>query len=162
MSLDTIAIDIMTALQALIANSLPNVQAPPPNAYPTAISPTGGQPFAMTVLGSGEGWQKGAGYGQGVYIYRVLVFLDSTAQSDIPSHVVDGANIYQQFMNVFILSTNTPLINPGAYQATIRSGLDGPHISGSGPGPQPAFTFGGTPWYGFELAVPVRWQGPQV
>lgn len=160
MSLDTIAIDIMGALQSLIASSLPNVQAPQPAQYPTAISPTGGQPFAMTVLGSGEGWQKGAGYSQGAYVYRVLVFLDTTAQSDIPSHVVDGANIYQQFMNVFIKSANTPLFNPGAYQATIESGPTGPHISGAGPGP--TLRFGGTDWYGFELAVPVRWQGPQV
>ncbi len=160
MSLDTIAIDIMTGLQALIAAQLPNVQAPAPNAYPTAISPTGGQPFAMTVLRSSEGWQKGAGYGQGIHTYGVLVFLDPVAQNDIPSHVVDGANIFQQFMNVFILSTNTPLINPGAYQATITSGPDGAHISGSGP--SVSLKFGGADWYGFEMTVPVRWQGPQV
>lgn len=160
MSLDTIAIDIMGAIQGLIATQLPNVQAPQPAQYPTAIQPTNGQPFAMTVFGNGEGWQKGAGYSQGSYIYRVLVFLDSTAQNDIPSHVVDGANIYQQFVNLFVKSNNTPLFNPGAYQATIESGPTGPHISGAGPGP--TLRFGGTDWYGFELAVPVRWQGPQL
>jgi hypothetical protein len=161
MSLDTIAIDIMGALQTLCA-TIPGVQAPQPSIYPTSIATTNGQPFAMTVLRSGEGWQKGAGYSYGAYIYGVLVFLDPIAQSDIPSHVVDGAQMYQQFVNVFIKSTNTPLFNPGAYQATIQSGPDGPHISGSAPGPQAALVFGGTPWYGFELQVPVRWQGPQV
>lgn len=158
-TLDTIMVDIMGALQTL-NTSISGVQAPQPNLYPTAIDTTSGQPFAMTVLGSGEGWQKGAGYSQGVYTYRVLVFLDPVAQSDIPSHVVDGALLYQQFMNIFILSTNTPLFNPGPYQASIQSGPDGPHISGPGPGP--TFKFRGVDWYGFELAVPVRWQGPQV
>jgi len=160
MTLATITIDIMNALQTLIASNLSNVQAPQPGQYPTVIDTTNGQPVALTVLGSGEAWQKGAGYGQGIYIYRVLVFLDPVAQSDIPSHVVDGANIYQQFVNLFILSTNTPLINPGAFQATIESGPDGPHISGAGPGP--TLRFSGRDWYGFELAVPVRWQGAQL
>ncbi len=162
MTLNTIAIDIMGALQNLIATQLPNIQAPPPNAYPTSISPTGGQPFAMTVLRSGEGWQKGYGYAQGVHTYGVLVFLDPVAQNDIPSHVVDGANIFQQVLNVFTDYRNSALFDPGAYQATIESGPSGPHISGTAPGPQPALTFGGTPWYGFEMTVPVRWQGPQI
>jgi hypothetical protein len=160
MSLDTIAIDIMGALQALILTNIAHVQAPQPAQYPTAIDTTNGQPVAITILGSGEGWQKGPNYGQGVYTFRVLVFLDPTAQSDIPSHVVDGANIYQQFMNIFIDSRNTVLFNPPAYQATIQSGPDGPHISGSAPGP--TLRFGGRDWYGFELAIPVRWQGAQV
>ena len=159
MSLDTIAIDIMGALQTLCA-TISGVQAPQPSAYPTALDTTNGQPACLTFLGSGESWQKGAGYSQGQYIYRVIVFLDPVAQSDIPSHVVDGASLIQQFHNVFDKSTNTPLFNPGAYQATIKSGPDGPHITHTEPGPN--LVFRGVPWYGFELAVPVRWQGPQV
>jgi len=158
-TLSTIVTDIMGALQNLAAG-ISGVQAPQPSVYPTAIDTTNGQSFAMTVLGSGEGWQKGAGYSQGIYTYRVLVFLDPVAQSDIPSHVVDGAQLYQQFMNVFILSTNTPLFNPGPYQASITSGPDGAHISGPGPGA--TLRFRGVDWYGFELSVPVRWQGPQT
>ncbi len=160
MSLDTIAIDIMGALQTLISANITTVVAPQPSLYPTAIDTTNGGAVALTFLGSGESWQKGAGYSQGQYVYRVIVFLDPVAQSDIPFHVVDGASLIQKFHNVFIKSTNTPLFNPGAYQATIQSGPDGPHITHTEPGPNLAFR--GVAWYGFELQVPVRWQGSQV
>ncbi len=125
-----------------------------------AIDTTNGQSIALTFPGDGESWQKGAGYSQGTRTFRVLVFLDPVAQSDIPSHVVDGALLLQRFVNLFVLSTNTPLFDPGPYQATIVSGPDGAHITDAGPGP--LLRFGGRDWYGFELAVPVRWQGPQV
>ena len=160
MSLDTIAIDIMTAIQALIAANISNVQAPPPTLYPTAIDTMNGQAVALTFLGSGESWQKGPGYSQGQYTYRVIVFLDPVAQSDIPAHVVDGASLIQKFHNLFILSTNTPLFNPPAYQATIESGPTGPHITHTEPGPN--LQFRGVAQYGFELQVPVRWQGAQL
>ena len=159
MSLDTIIIDIMTGLQTL-NRSLANVQAPAPSLYPTVIDTTNGQVVALTFPGDGEAWQKGAGYSQGTRTFRVIVFLDPVAQGDIPSHVVDGAQILQKFVNLFVLSTNTPLINPGAYQATIESGPTGPHITDTGPGP--SLRFGGRDWYGFELSIPVRWQGPQI
>ena len=158
-SVDTVILDIMGALQTL-AGSISGVVAPQPNVYPTAIDTMSGQPFVMTVLRSGEGWQKGAGYSQGIYIFDVLVFLDPVAQSDIPSHVVDGALLYHELMNVFIRSTNTPLFNPGPYQASIQSGPDSAHISG--PGPNPNLVFRAVPWYGFDLSVPVRWQAVQV
>ena len=160
MSLDTIAIDIMGALQALIATNIAGVQAPQPSAYPTAIDTTNGQAVALTFLAGGESWQKGAGYSQGQYTYRVIVFLDPVAQADIPSHVVDGASLIQKFHNLFDKSTNTPLFNPPAYQATIESGPTGPHITHTEPGPN--LMFRGVAWYGFELQVPVRWQGAQI
>jgi hypothetical protein len=159
MSLDTIILDIMAGLQTL-NRTLSNVQAPPPEQYPTAIDTTNGQVVALTFPGDGESWQKGAGYSQGTRTFRVIVFLDPVAQSDIPSHVVDGALLLQKFVNLFVLSTNTPLINPGAYQATIESGPSGPHITDTGPGP--LLSFRGVPWYGFEISVPVRWQGAQL
>jgi hypothetical protein len=160
MSLDTIAIDIMGALQTLINDNIAGVIAPQPGVYPTAIDTANGQAVALTFLADGESWQKGSGYGQGKYTYRVIVFLDPVAQSDIPIHTVDGANLVQKFVNTFILSTNTPLFNPGDYQATIQSGPTGPHISHTAPGP--TLRFRGVDWYGFELSIPVRWQGPQV
>ncbi len=159
-TLDTVIFDIMGALQTLNA-SIAGVQAPQPAQYPTSIDTTQGQPFVMTWPGGGENWQKGGGYSQGApRTYRVLCFIDPVAQSDIPSHVVDGALLLQQFINLYVKSTNTPLFNPGAYQATIQSGPDGPHISDGGL--VPTLSFGGRPWFGFELSVPVRWQGAQV
>jgi hypothetical protein len=160
MSLDTIAIDIMGAIQTLINDNIAGVIAPQPGVYPTAIDTANGQAVALTFLADGQSWQKGAGYSQGEYTYEVIVFLDPVAQSDIPIHTVDGATLVQKFHNVFDLSTNTPLFNPGAYQATIESGPTGPHISHTRPGPN--LTFRGVAWYGFILSVPVRWQGPQV
>ncbi len=158
-TLDTIVYDIMAAIQSLIVTNIPTVQAPQPNVYPTAIDTTNGQAVALTFLGSGQSWQKGSGYSQGEYIYRVIVFLDPVAQSDIPSHVVDGALLIQQFHNLFDHSIKSVLFNPGAYQATIETGPDGPHITHTEPGPNLAFR--GVAWYGFELQVPVRWQGIQ-
>jgi len=158
-TVDTVILDIMGALQTL-ASGVSGVVAPQPAVYPTALDTMSGQTFVMTVLRSGEGWQKGAGYSQGIYIFDVLVFLDPVAQSDIPSHVVDGALLYHQLMNVFVKSTNTPLFNPGPYQATIQSGMDGSHISG--PGPNPSLRFRGVDYYGFDMSVPVRWQAVQV
>jgi hypothetical protein len=128
------------------------------------IDTTNGQPFAMTWPSSGENWQKGAGYTQGApRIYRVLVFLDPIAQSDIPSHAVDGALYLQKFINLYVKSTNTPLFSPSPtvpYQATIQSGPGGPHI-GDG-GLVPTLSFSGRPWFGFEVSVPVRWQAVQT
>lgn len=158
-TLDTIILDIMGAIQT-INSTIATVQAPQPAQYPTAIDTTNGQPFAMTVSRGGEAWQKGAGYSQGVHTFGVLVYIDPVAQSDIPSHEVAGAQLVQKFINKFILSTNTPLFNPGAYQATIESGPDGPHISYSGI--VPTLSFGGRAYYGAEIRVPVRWQGSQV
>lgn len=159
-TIDTVILDIMTAMQAL-NRTITGVQAPPPQQYPTSIDTTNGQPFVMTWPGGGENWQKGAGYSQGApRTFRVICFLDPVAQSDIPSHVVDGAMLLQQLVNLYINSTNTRLIDTPPYQATIQSGPDGPHISDGGL--VPTLSFGGRPWFGFELAVPVRWQGPQV
>lgn len=158
-TIDTIIIDIMDAMQAL-NRTITGVQAPPTNAYPMNLNTTGGQPFVMTWPGTGESWQKGAGYSQGKRTFRVLVFLDPVAQSDIPSHAADGALLLQQFVNLYIKSANTPLFNPGAYQATIESGPSGLHIPDGGL--ISTLSFGGTPWFGFELPIPVRWQGAQV
>jgi hypothetical protein len=66
----------------------------------------------------------------------------------------------QQFKNLYIKSINTPLFNPGPYQATIESGPTGPHMRDGGL--VPTLSFGGRPWFGFELPIPVRWQGAQV
>ena len=160
MSLDTIVIDIMGAIQTLISDNIAGVIAPQPSLYPTAIDTTNGGAVALTFLGSGESWQKGAGYSQGQYIYRVIVFLDPVAQSDIPSHVVDGALLIQKFHNLFDNSIKSVLFNPGDYQATIETSPTGPHATHSEPSPN--YTFRGVAWYGFEMQVPVRWQGPQV
>lgn len=153
---DSIIVNIIDALQALNATII--AQAPPSNAYPTMIATNNGQPFAMTWPGQGEGWQKGAGYTQGIQTFRVLVYIDPVAQSDIPSHVVDGAILLEQFLQLYTRSSNTSLFNPGAFQATIRSGPDGSHISHGGL--VATLSFGGTPWFGFELQVPVRVQFP--
>jgi len=160
MSLDTVELDICSAIQTLIAAAIPRVQAPQPNDYPTAIDTVNGQPFAMTWPGNGDDWQKGAGYSQGERTYRVLVFLDPVAQSDIPSHAVAGMLLLRQFKNLFIKSTNTPLINPGAFQATMESGPTGGHMTDAGL--TPTLSFGGRAWFGFELAIQVRWQGAQI
>ena len=159
-TLDTIVYDIMSALQNLIAINITGVQAPQPSIYPTALDTTNGQAVALTFLADGQSWQKGGGYSQGEYMYEVIVFLDPVAQSDIPSHVVDGVLLIQKFHNLFDHSIKSVLFNPGDYQATTKTGPDGPHITHTEPGPNLAFR--GVAWYGFELAVPVRWQGPQV
>lgn len=159
MTLDTVILDIMTAMQAL-NRTISSVQAPPPEAYPTAIDTTQGQPFVMTWPGDGDDWQKGGGYSQGQRTFRVLCFLDPVAQSDIPSHAVAGALLLQQFKNLYIKSVNAPLINPGAFQATMESGPTGGHMTDAGL--VPTLSFGGRAWFGFELAIIVRWQGPQV
>lgn len=159
-TIDTVILDVMGALQGL-ASQIPGMQAPQPALYPTSIDTTSGQPFVMTWPGGGENWQKGGGYSQGApRIYRVIAFLDPVAQSDIPSHAVEGAVLLQQLINIFIKSTNTPLFNPGPYQATIQSGPDGPHITDGGL--VPTLSFGGRPWFGFEISVPVRWQAAQL
>jgi hypothetical protein len=155
----TIIFDIMGALQTLNA-TITGVVAPQPALYPTVIDTMGGQPFVMTWPGAGESWQKGAGYSQGRRTYRVMLFLDPVAQSDIPTHVVEGALLLQQFVNLYIRSTNTPLFNPGPYQATIESGPDGLHIPDDGL--IPTLSFRGVPWFGFELPIPVRWQAAQL
>lgn len=159
MTIDTVIYDIMAGLQTL-NSTISGVQAPQPNAYPTVIDTTSGQPVAITWPGDGQDWQKGAGYSQGVRTFRVIVFLDPVAQSDLPAHTVDGALLLQKFKNLYIKSLNTSLINPGAYQATIESGPDGSHMSDGGL--VPTLSFSGRPWFGFELQVTVRWQGAQV
>jgi len=158
-TVDTVILDIMGALQTL-AGTVSGVVAPQPSVYPTALDTMSGQTFVMTVLRSGEGWQKGAGYSQGIYIFDVLVFLDPVAQSDIPSHAVAGMLLLRQFKNLFIKSINTPLINPGAFQATLESGPSGGHMTDAGL--VPTLSFGGRAWFGFELAIQVRWQGAQL
>jgi hypothetical protein len=158
-TIDTVEFDICGALQTL-NSQISGVQAPQPAQYPTAIDTTNGQPFVMTWPGGGEDWQKGAGYSQGTRTFRVIVFLDPVAQSDIPSHAVAGMLLLRKFKNLYIKSTNTPLFNPGPYQATIESGPTGPHIPDGGL--VPTLSFGGRPWFGFELPIPVRWQGAQV
>ena len=159
MTIDTVEFDICGALQTLNA-TIAGVQAPQPAIYPTVIDTTNGQPVVITWPGDGEDWQKGAGYSQGTRIFRVIVFLDPVAQSDIPSHVVDGLLLLRQFKNLYIKSVNTPLINPGAYQATLESGPTGPHMTDGGL--VPTLSFGGRAWFGFELSVSVRWQGAQL
>lgn len=159
MILDTVELDICTALQTL-NRTIAGIQAPPPAQYPTSIDTTNGQPFVMTWPGDGEDWQKGAGYSQGTRTYRVICFLDPVAQSDIPAHLIDGMLILRQLKNLYITSTNAPLINPGAFQATIESGPTGPHMSDGGL--VPTLSFGGRAWFGFELAIAVRWQGAQL
>lgn len=158
MSLDTVIYDIMAAMQTL-NRTISGVQAPPPEQYPTAID-TATCPFVMTWPGDGDDWQKGAGYSQGQRTFRVLCYLDPVAQSDIPSHAVEGALLLQQFKNLYIKSLNTPLINPGAYQATLESGPTGGHMTDGGL--VPTLSFGGRPWFGFELSIVVRWQGAQL
>src|SRR5512138_2176637 len=159
MSVDTIILDTMNALQTLNA-SVTGVQAPQVAAYPTNIDTTNGQPFVMTWPGDGEAWQKGDGYCQGIMTYRIIVFLDPVAQQDIPAHVADGALLMQKLWNLYVNRNNTPIANNPPYQTTIMSGPDGSHIGKSGLGPN--LTFGGRPWVGFELTVPVRaqWQLP--
>lgn len=159
MTIDTVEYDICAAMQAL-NRTIPGVQAPPPEQYPTSIDTTNGQPFVMTWPGDGDDWQKGAGYSQGTRTFRVLVFLDPVAQADIPSHAVEGMLLLRQLKNLYIKSVNTPLINPGAFQATIESGPSGGHMSDAGL--EPTLSFGGRPWFGFELAIAVRWQGAQL
>ncbi len=160
MSLDTVELDICSAIQALIAAAIPSVQAPQPQQYPTAIDTVNGQPFAMTWPGNGDDWQKGGGYSQGERTYRVLVFLDPVAQSDIPSHAVAGMLLLRQMKNLFIKSLNSNLIEPPAFQATLESGPDGAHMSDAGL--VPTLSFGGRAWFGFELAIHVRWNGAQL
>ena len=159
MSLDTVEFDIVEAMQSL-NRSISGIQAPPPGQYPTTIDTTNGQPFVMTWPGDGEDWQKGAGYSQGTRTYRVICFLDPVAQSDIPSHALDGMAILRKLKNLYISASNPPLINPGAVPATIASGPTGPHISDTGL--IPTLSFGGRPWFGFEIPVPIRWQGAQL
>lgn len=157
-TVDTVVFDIMDALQGLNA-TITGVKAPLSSRYPTSID-TATMPFAMTWPGAGESWQKGAGYSQGKRTFRVIVFLDPVAQNDIPVHAVQGALLLQKFVNLYIRSTNTPLFNPGPFQATIESGPDGAHITDGGV--VPSLQFRGVPWNGFELQIPVRWQGAQV
>lgn len=159
MTIDTVIFDIMAAMQTL-NRTIAGVQAPPPAQYPTSIDTTNGQPVVITWPGDGEDWQKGAGYSQGTRTFRVLCFLDPVAQSDIPSHAVEGALLLQQFKNLYIKSVNTPLINPGAFQATLESGPTGGHMSDGGL--VPTLSFGGRAWFGFELTIGVRWQGAQL
>ena len=162
-SLDTVILDIMGALQNL-AGAVPGIVAPQPSVYPTALDTLNGQTFVMTWPGAGENWQKGAGYTQGApRTYRVLVFLEPVAQSDIPTHTVAGAVLLQQLINIFVKSSNTPLFSPSAtvpYQATIQSGPDGPHITDGGL--VPTLSFRGVAYFGFEISVPVRWQAVQT
>lgn len=158
MTIDTVIYDIMGALQTLNA-TIAGVIAPQPSVYPTVIDTQQGQAVVITWPGDGQDWQKGAGYSQGVRTFRVICFLDPVAQSDLPAHAVDGALLLQKFKNLYIKSINTPLINPGAYQATIESGPDGSHVSDGGL--VPTLSFSGRAWFGFELQVTVRWQGAQ-
>ncbi len=146
MTIDTVEFDIVEAMQSL-NRSISGIQAPPPGQYPTTIDTTNGQPFVMTWPGDGEDWQK-------------ICFLDPVAQSDIPSHALDGMAILRKLKNLYINSANTPLINPGAFQATIESGPTGPHITDTGL--IPTLSFGGRAWFGFEIPVPIRWQGAQL
>lgn len=150
----TIILDIMNALQALNA-TIATVKAPEVARYPTAID-TASTPFAMTWPSGGEGWQKGAGYSQDTMTYRVLVYIDPVAQSDVPSHAAAGALLLQQFWNLYMNSLNTPIATPPPYQATIQSGPSGPHISHGGL--VSTLQFRGTAWFGFELTIPVRVQ----
>ena len=157
-TVDTIILDTMNALQTLNA-TVSGVKAPQVANYPTAID-TATMPFAMTWPGDGEAWQKGDGYCQQIMTYRVIVYLDPVAQNDIPVHAVDGARMLQQFLNIYVNRTNTPVANNPPYQTTIMSGPDGSHIRHNGIGP--TLSFGGRGWFGFELQIPVRvqWQLP--
>lgn len=146
-------LDAMNALQSL-NRSIPGMQSPSVNAYPTVIDTTGGQPVCITWPGSGAGWQKGGGYNQSIMTYRVIVFLDPVAQSDIPSHAVEGAIISQQLLNLYVNKNNTSIATPPPYQMTIQSGPDGQHMQYMGINPN--LTFGGRAWFGFEYQIPVR------
>lgn len=152
-TVDTIMLDAMNALQTL-NRTIPGMQSPPVNAYPTVIDTTGGQPVGLTLAGSGEAWQKGDGYNQSIMTYRIIVFLDPVAQNDVPSHLTEGAILSQQIANLYVNKNNTSIATPPPYQMTIQSGPNGEHLQYIGINPN--LSFGGRAWFGFEWHIPVR------
>lgn len=155
---DTIILDTMNVMQALhrtlTVDGRP-VTAPPVANYPTVID-TPSLPFVMTWPAAGEAWQKGHGFDQWRRTFRVIVYLQVLGQDDVPSRTVPNALILQQIINLYVNPVNTPLGNIPPYQLTVQSGPDGPHITDGGL--ITTLSFGGRPFVGCDIQVPIRAQ----
>ena len=111
-------------------------------------------PYAMTWPTSGEWWQEGGGYKICEQELTIFVFVESLAQKDMPTRLVEGTRLRDQVMNMFITASAISLAR-GYYQIYVASRYE-KHQTDSGL--RGNFPYSGMPWFGFSVPLKVRIQ----
>jgi hypothetical protein len=156
------AVDIELAcnsIQALIrTNMVPTLiqNAPDMEHYATALHDAQ-CPYVMTWPSDGSWHQKGHGYKVDERMLTIFCFVESLAQKDIPSRVVQGTRLLQAMRNLFLVPANIDLtnINTTGYQVTIASRFDQPQTD---TGLRADLPYTGASWFGFSIPLKVRIQ----
>lgn len=155
------AVDLELAcnsVQALIRNNLGSMiqGAPDMDEYLPALHDAL-CPYVFTWPSDGAWYQKGGGYKVDERTLTVFCLVESLAQKDIPSRVVQGTRLLQAMRNLFIVPANIPLtaIDATGYQITIASRFDNPQTD---TGLRADLPYTGSPWFGFSIPLKVRIQ----
>lgn len=144
-------------LQQVNASIVGVARAPLLASMPTQIN-TADLPFALTWPSQGSFHSKGvqgSPYRQD-RSYRVIVFVEPTGQSILPARAVAAATLLQRFIETYLTVEVIALADPddnGSYQVTLQPSPNAP-ITDSGL--RTDLLFGGVPYHGFEITVPVR------
>ncbi len=156
------AVDIELAcnlIQAKIATLQPTLVANVPldmEHYPTAMADEL-CPYVFTWPSDGSWFQKGHGYKIDDRTCTVFVIIESLAQKDVPTRLVQGVRILQAVRNLFATAGNLQLDDGSVsgYQIVVAS-KDGTPQSDTGL--RSDLPFSGKPWFHFRIPLKVRIQ----
>jgi hypothetical protein len=147
------------SIQALIrANMIDTLiqNAPDMEHYATSLHDAQ-CPYVFTWPGDGSWYQKGGGFKVDERTLIVFCIVESLAQKDIPTRVIQGTRLLQAMRNLFIVPANISLTDIGVtnYQITVASRSDQPQTD---TGLRADLPYSGAPWFGFSIPLKVRIQ----
>jgi hypothetical protein len=132
-------------------------RAPPLVSMPTQIN-TADLPFVVTWIGDGTSFHKGLNTSllRMDRTYRIIAFVAPLGQSIIPDRATEAALLLQHVIEAWLRVESVALADPdanGGYQVTLQVSETQP-IRDSGL--RSDLMFGGVPYHGFEVSLPVR------